>query len=72
LGTITSRELEFIFVDASRELSLMRHSAWEKLFKVFGELQASCKQLTIFVGSYERFIAENFKKGEVLVRFLGV
>jgi hypothetical protein len=71
LGTITSRELEFIIVEASRGLSLIRPSAWGQFFKAFAALQASCRKLSIFVGPYERFMAENFVKGEILVHFLG-
>lgn len=73
LGTISSRELEFIIVEASHELSLVRPNTWGQFFKAFAALQASCKQLCIFVGPYyERFMAENFEKGEILARFLGM
>lgn len=72
LSTITSRELEFIVVDTSRGSSPIRYSTWGQFFKVFGVLQASCKRLSVFIGSYGKFMAERFKKGETLVRFLGV
>lgn len=72
LGTITSRELEFVIVDTSHGSSPIRYSTWGQFFKVFGVLQASCKRLSVFIGSYEKFMTEKFRKGETLVRFLGV
>ncbi|KAF9645974.1 hypothetical protein BDM02DRAFT_3189225 [Thelephora ganbajun] len=71
LETLTSRELEFIIIEASCELSLMRYRTWGYFFKVFSTLQASCKHLSIVVDPCERFMAKNFKKGEILARFLG-
>ena len=71
LETITSRELEFIIVEASSELSLMRYGTWEYFFNVFSALQASCQGLSIAIEPYERFMVETFRKGETLARFLG-
>jgi len=63
--------MEFIVVEASRELSLMQYRTWEHFFKVLSVLQASCQRLSIIIEPYERFIMETFRKGETLARFLG-
>ena len=50
----------------------MWHRMWGQFFKVLQVLQASSERLSVVIGpSYEEFMAENFKKGEILARFLG-
>lgn len=71
LETITSREMEFIIVEASREFSFMQYRTWGHLFEVFSALQASCRRLSVIIEPYEKFIAATFRKGETLARFLG-
>lgn len=71
LETITSRELEYIIVEASREFSLMQYRTWGHFFKVSSALQSSCHRLSIIVEPLERFMMETFRKGETRARFLG-
>ena len=71
LETITSREMEFIVVEASREFSPMQYRTWGHLFNVFSVLQTSCRRLSVIIEPYEKFIAATFRKGETLARFLG-
>ena len=71
LETITSHELEFIIVEASREFSLMQYRTWGHFFKVSSALQNSCRRLSVVVEPLEGFMMETFRKGETLARFLG-
>jgi len=71
LETITSRELEFLIVEANRELPLMQYKMWQRLFGVSSALQTSGRPLSVVVEPYERFMMETFRKGETLARFLG-
>jgi len=72
LKSIISRELEFLVVEMGPGLSLMRYSAWGHFFSALSVLQASSERLSVVVRPFERFMAEKFKKGETLSRFLGV
>jgi len=72
LESITSRELEFLVIEMGTGLSLMRCSAWGHFFRALSVLQASSGRLSVIVSPFERFMAEKFKKGETLSRFLGV
>jgi len=72
LKTITSHELEFLVVEMGRGLSLMRYSAWGHFFTELSVLQASRERLSVVVRPFERFMAEKFRKGETLARFLGI
>jgi len=71
LGTITSRELEYLILEVGSGLSLMQYSTWGHFFEVISVLQASSGRLSVILHPFERFMAEKFKKGETLARFLG-
>jgi hypothetical protein len=71
LGTISSCELEFVIIDASREPSPVQYSTWGHFLEVLFALRPSRERLSVVVDPYERFTAETFKKGEILGRFLG-
>jgi len=72
LESIASHELESLVVKIGTGFSPMWCSAWGHLFRALAVLQPSSRRLSIIVQPFERSMAEKFKKGETLSRFLGV